>query len=189
MKPEKLFCIIIAFYFLSGILCGCKGNNYDKSTNNITLEKDAVKHNYDNKSDKKFILAKDDIVLVQVNNEPITEYDLEHAINSMLESSTAEKLDEKGKRKVLESLVASKAIAQVQAGKNPLARKVMGGLSLVVADATIAGEWRAPSKDVLQLMESMHKKYRERARQRRQNQGPENREPDKNREKRHPTQL
>ena len=81
------------------------------------------------------------------------------------------------------------ALAQVQAGKNPLARKVMGGLSLVVADATIAGEWRAPSKDVLQLMESMHKKYRERARQRRQNQGPENREPDKNREKRHPTQL
>jgi hypothetical protein len=67
------------------------------------------------------------------------------------------------------------ALAQVQAGKDPLAKKVMGGLNLVVADATIAGEWRAPIKDVLQLMETMHKKRRERAKQKR----PDGRDPSK----------
>ena len=59
------------------------------------------------------------------------------------------------------------ALAQVQAGQDPLAKKIMGGLNLVVADATIAGEWRAPIKDVLQFMETMHKKRRARAKQKR----------------------
>jgi hypothetical protein len=69
------------------------------------------------------------------------------------------------------------ALAQIQAGDDPLAKKVMDGLNLVVADATIVGEWRVPSQDVLQLMEIIHKKYRARAKQRRQDRDSDDRDP------------
>jgi hypothetical protein len=62
----------------------------------------------------KVVLEGDDIVLARVNGSPITRYELELAINSILGKETAGRLKADGRRKVLESLVASRAIAQVQ---------------------------------------------------------------------------
>ncbi len=60
------------------------------------------------------VLEGDDIILARVNGEPITLYDLEQTIRSTLGASTAGRLDEAGRQKVLESLVASRAIARAQ---------------------------------------------------------------------------
>ncbi len=59
-------------------------------------------------------LKGDDVILASVNDSPITKYDLNQTIRSTLGRSSASKLDEEGRKKVLESLVASRAIAQVQ---------------------------------------------------------------------------
>jgi len=61
---------------------------------------------------QKVVLEGDDIVLARVNGSPITRYDLEQTIQTTLGAATAGRLDEAGRRKVLESLVASRAIAQ-----------------------------------------------------------------------------
>jgi len=62
----------------------------------------------------KVVLQGDDIVLARVAGDPITLYDLEQTIRSTLGDATAGRLDEAGRKKVLESLVASRAIARVQ---------------------------------------------------------------------------
>lgn len=77
-------------------------------------------------------------------------------------------------RKTIETLYA---LARHRAGNDPAVKKVLGGLNLVVADATIAGEWRAPSKDVLQLMESMDERRRRRSAQNSQDDAFEPRDP------------
>lgn len=63
----------------------------------------------------KVVLEGDDVVLVRVAGDPITLYDLEQTIRSTLGASTAGRLGEAGRQKVLESLVASRTIAQAQA--------------------------------------------------------------------------
>jgi len=60
------------------------------------------------------VLEGDDIVLARVDGEPITRYDVEQTIQSTLGQVSAARLDEQGRRKVLDSLVASRAIARVQ---------------------------------------------------------------------------
>jgi hypothetical protein len=60
------------------------------------------------------VLVGDDQILVKVNGSPITRYELELAINSSLGEETAGRLKAAGRRKVLESLVASRAIAQAR---------------------------------------------------------------------------
>jgi hypothetical protein len=62
----------------------------------------------------KVVLEGDDIVLVRVNGDAITRYDLDQTIRSTLGASSAGRLDEAGRQKILESLVASRAIAQSQ---------------------------------------------------------------------------
>jgi hypothetical protein len=62
----------------------------------------------------KVVLEGDDVVLARVAGDPITRYDLEQTIRSTLGASSAGRLDEAGRQKVLESLVASRAIAQSQ---------------------------------------------------------------------------
>jgi hypothetical protein len=62
----------------------------------------------------KVVLEGDDIVLVRVNGDAITRYDLDQTIRSTLGATSAGRLDEAGRQKVLESLVASQAIAQSQ---------------------------------------------------------------------------
>jgi len=62
----------------------------------------------------KVVLEGDDVVLARVNGSPITRYELELTILSTLGPSSAGRLDEAGRQKVLESLVAGRAIARVQ---------------------------------------------------------------------------
>jgi len=62
----------------------------------------------------KVILEGDDIILARVNGSSITQYELELSIRITLGNQAASRLDENGRRKILESLVASRAIAQVQ---------------------------------------------------------------------------
>lgn len=63
-------------------------------------------------SDKKQSqLPGDSEVLVTVNGSVITRYDLDLSIKSLLGASGIQKLDEAGRKKVLESLVMSRAIA------------------------------------------------------------------------------
>lgn len=59
-------------------------------------------------------LPGDDKVLATVNGSAVSAYDLEQAVRTSLGPAAAGMLDEKGKRSVLESLVAARAIAQVQ---------------------------------------------------------------------------
>jgi hypothetical protein len=63
---------------------------------------------------QKVVLEGDDIVLARVAGEPITRYDLEQTIQSTLGEASAGRLDEAGRKKILESLVAGRAIAQAQ---------------------------------------------------------------------------
>jgi hypothetical protein len=60
------------------------------------------------------LLPGEDQVLATVNGSPITRYELEQAIRKTLGESVGRKLDASGKQTVLESLVASRAIAQLQ---------------------------------------------------------------------------
>jgi len=63
---------------------------------------------------QKVVLQGDEVVLARVAGDPITLYDLEQTIRSTLGASAAARLDEAGRQKVLESLVASRAIARSQ---------------------------------------------------------------------------
>jgi len=63
---------------------------------------------------QKVVLDGDDIVLARVAGEPITRYDLEQTIQSTLAEASAGRLDEAARRKILESLVAGRAIARAQ---------------------------------------------------------------------------
>jgi hypothetical protein len=59
-------------------------------------------------------LPGDDKILATVNGSAISAYDLEQAVRTSLGPAAAGMLDAKGKRSVLDSLVAARAIAQVQ---------------------------------------------------------------------------
>ena len=59
-------------------------------------------------------LPGDDKVLATVNGSDISAYDLEQAVRTSLGPAASGMLDATGKRSVLESLVAARAIAQVQ---------------------------------------------------------------------------
>jgi hypothetical protein len=59
-------------------------------------------------------LPGDDTILAQVNGSAITRYDLDQAVQSTLGPQGAKALDEQGRRKMLESLAAARAISQVQ---------------------------------------------------------------------------
>ena len=83
----------ISLVFLSGLLITCG----------------------DKAPEQPVVLDGDNIVLARVNGSPITKYDLEQTIRKTLGKRSAHLLDESGRQKVLESLVASRAIAQVQA--------------------------------------------------------------------------
>jgi len=62
----------------------------------------------------KVVLEGDNVVLARVNGSPITRYDLDQTIRATLGASSAGRLDEAGRQKVLASLVASRAIARSQ---------------------------------------------------------------------------
>lgn len=66
------------------------------------------------KAEEKVRLAGDDKVLAQVNGSAITQYDVEHTARDMLGEHTATRLDEATRKKVLESLVQSRAIAHAR---------------------------------------------------------------------------
>ncbi len=62
-------------------------------------------------------LPGDDEVLATVDGSPITQFELEQAIRTSLGGGAMDMLDDQGRRKVLESLVASRAIAREQEKK------------------------------------------------------------------------
>ncbi len=84
----------ISLIFLSGLLTACGDKPAEKA--------------------KPVVLEGENIVLARVNGSAITKYDLEQTIRKTLGRRSAGMLDESGRQKVLESLVASRAIAQVQ---------------------------------------------------------------------------
>jgi hypothetical protein len=59
-------------------------------------------------------LPGDETVLARVNGSRITRYDLDASIQNMLGAQSAKMLDADGRRKMLASLVAARAIAQAQ---------------------------------------------------------------------------
>jgi hypothetical protein len=68
-------------------------------------------------------LPGDDVVLADVGGTKVTRYDLDRAVTSLLSESTARSLDDVGRKKMLESLVRSRAIAQKrEAELTPLQR-------------------------------------------------------------------
>jgi hypothetical protein len=68
----------------------------------------------DQDSDSFKALPGDDKVLARVNDSTITRYDLELSMTSTLGAQGAKMLDDGGKKSMLDSLVAARAIAQAQ---------------------------------------------------------------------------
>jgi hypothetical protein len=66
----------------------------------------------DNDAEKQSASSQNDNVLVKVNNQPITESDLELTITSLLGEYQASLLDKAGRHRALESMVMSRVIAQ-----------------------------------------------------------------------------
>lgn len=102
MKFAKVaFPLIICSILLSGfLLTGCGEKPAGESSQK--------------ESSQPVTLEGDNVVLARVNGSAITQYDLEQTIRSTLGRYMASRLDEAGRRKVLESMVASRAIAQAQ---------------------------------------------------------------------------
>ena len=63
-------------------------------------------------SENKFVLEGDKTILANVNGSPVSEYELEMAIQKTIGRRNASKLGVEVRKKVLESLVASRAISQ-----------------------------------------------------------------------------
>lgn len=63
-------------------------------------------------SSESVLLDGDDIVLARVNGSPVTRYECDRVIDATIGEKNASKLDDEGRQKILESLVASRAIAQ-----------------------------------------------------------------------------
>jgi hypothetical protein len=103
MKTHRhLFVTCILAIVFSALLMGCQESQTPPEESNQdpkTLE---------------VLLEGDDVVLAKVNGSAITGYDLEMAITTTLGEQSAARLDDSGRRKVLESLVAARAIAQNQ---------------------------------------------------------------------------
>jgi len=87
-KYSLLLLVIIAL----SIVIGCKGQ---KSQEAVQLK----------------VLEGEGLVLATVNGSPITQYELDQVIDTTFGKENASKLDADGRRKVLESLAASRAIA------------------------------------------------------------------------------
>ncbi|MBF0395900.1 MAG: SurA N-terminal domain-containing protein, partial [Desulfobacterales bacterium] len=98
MNNKIIFYVLIVAY---GFFSGCKEADVKKG---ITTS-------------NKHVLSDDDIVLAHVNGTPITKYDVEKTINSTLKVSFENKKDENVRKKILESLIASRAIAIEQEKK------------------------------------------------------------------------
>lgn len=64
--------------------------------------------------DDEVALPGDDQILAVVNDTNVTQYDVDHAIESSLSEMAAERLDDTGRRRVLESVVMGRAIAQAR---------------------------------------------------------------------------
>ena len=64
------------------------------------------------KEPEKVVLPGDNVVLADVNGSTVTQYDVDHAARAMFSAATVAELNAEGKKKVLESLVRSRAIAQ-----------------------------------------------------------------------------
>lgn len=63
---------------------------------------------------RKVVLPDDNVVLAEVGGAPITRYDLERTLKSTLGEGSGPQLGEQGRKKLLESLVQSKAISQAR---------------------------------------------------------------------------
>lgn len=89
---DRVYCIFAAL-MLFFTFAGCSGESVKEPGDRV-------------------ILKGEDIVLAVVNGSPITEYELELTLDTTLGKENASKIGADGKRKVIESLVASRAIAQ-----------------------------------------------------------------------------
>lgn len=89
---------------------GCDDDNKSKadSLNSAAVQVEATKQN------NSVIIEGDDQVLAVVNDTHISQYDVENFISSTFSQASQMMLDEKGKEKVLQSLVQSRAISLLQ---------------------------------------------------------------------------
>ena len=112
-KSSFLLSVLILFLFVSLITCTEEKTPVEEPT--VPAETPAP--------EPAFVLEGDDIVLARVNGDAITRYDLDQSIRSTLGDYAAGRLDEARRQKVLESLVASRAIARVQAANQSVEEK------------------------------------------------------------------
>ena len=93
---------IIFMFLFTTLLLGCSEQPPDSS---IEIEKVMP---------APVSLPGDEVVLARVNGSNITRYDLERAIQSTMDENSRRSLDSAVRRKILESLVAGRAIAQAR---------------------------------------------------------------------------
>ncbi|CAB1055661.1 hypothetical protein D1BOALGB6SA_394 [Olavius sp. associated proteobacterium Delta 1] len=114
---KRLFAAHIPAIVLAVLFIACQESKapVEKSTQEVKVPELTEEIKTPDSTEQKVVLEGDDVVLARVAGEPITRYDLAQTIRSMLGEQSAVKLDEAGRQKVLESLVASRAIARVRA--------------------------------------------------------------------------
>jgi len=99
MQNFKNFFLILIFFIVFAVF-GCADENLIQETSEIQPDVNDV------------VLEGDDVVLAVVNGSEITRYDVEYTVRSAFGETALEKLDQNTLKKVLESIVAGRAISQ-----------------------------------------------------------------------------
>jgi len=105
--------ILYIFLCLNFIIACAKDETKETVSPSPVLEAPTIQDPV-SKSKESAVLEGDNIILATVNSTPITQYDVDLTIQTTLGKTVSSKLDAEGQKKVLESLVQSRAISQVQ---------------------------------------------------------------------------
>lgn len=102
-------------------------------------------------------------VLAQVNGAPITQLELEQSIRASLGGAALSMLDPKARKKVLESIVAARAIAQVQAKElDPGQQAALDARVALYREQLLVRMYLAENKPVEPVGQEMIRAYYER---------------------------
>ncbi len=126
-KPGTRIFLFLSVILLACVLAGCNAGDSpganDIETSSVEPTPGATVDNREHASsgetppspdlDEEPLLPGDDVVRARVNGSAITQYDLDETLRSSFDELSITMLGDRGRRKVLESLVTARAIAQV----------------------------------------------------------------------------
>ena len=105
MNHLKSFFLTTLFILMAAYMLSCTESDNTKAPSAPEPAEPAI---------QKIVLEGDDVTLALVNGSAVTRYELELAIRTALGNQASNRIDDSGRHKILESLVAGRAIALVQ---------------------------------------------------------------------------